>query len=476
MKAQESATKTRSSQTSGVRPDYGYLVDQLVDPVVILNKKGKTCFMNTAAKRCLGSGLKKRLQARVKDRQERTYIEQVKFHVEGRHAIVLRLKVSEIEWMGKRARLVALSDVTGFLTTLLELQKKNGEIEERLKELAAERDEVREQIQELNQSLGDARASSREQTEESDRTKEELSALRNELEDQLKQRTIDLQRAEEGLQSSVAARQEAEEQAERLRNEIADLHDSAAQLQTAGREELEEKAKERAAELERVNEQLHQERQQRELADNEKTSLGREIAELKRRAEEWSASHGELKSRAGRQALELESVREQLKTETAERERVKEEMERLPHEREQSGPLREELQKACERLDAQAKERTLELQRISEQLRKELSRREKAEGDNQRLRKEISQSRQVEESLNSGLEYFSALAKRLCAGVEKFSAEQGQKKGECRPAAPPRRAVAEAPPPPNDGEGSGPRVFIKAMEKANALRRKQPSE
>ena len=113
--------------------DFASLVKHLVDPVVIMNRQGRICFMNQRAERMLGGGFKKRLEAHLNSRPQGPAISQVRFRLDGGAEIILKIRLSGIQWLGEEATQVSLKDVTAYVTAA-----QAGEENEQLRRKIAE--------------------------------------------------------------------------------------------------------------------------------------------------------------------------------------------------------------------------------------------------------------------------------------------------------------------------------------------------
>jgi len=437
MKAKQPPGPTTAGSSPRPGTAAATLVDQLTDPVIVLDEAGQTCYMNPAARRLLnGTGIAQRVIAHVRSHTHPTFVEQVRFRADGRPPIILKLKVSRIQWMGRGARLVAMADVTAYLSTLRRFQRQKAEAEQRLNDLQAERMALAERIRHQEQELKAASARLEQQATELERARQEPAAPppgTDPIEDgdfEIRiSKKFDSPLSEVRF-SADAARKRVEEQARRLGAAVAEVHDFAVRLRKAC-EGLGQKANEHTAKL---NLQTRQ------------------------------------------QALELARLREQLHAETAARKQAEQELEGLQHQYRAAGRRVEELQKTCESLEARAGERAQQLERLKERLQREGRRREEADRENLRLREEIARLRRAQETLNSGLEYFTSLARRLADGVDRFAREHRDHKQEPpRPAAA-SQAPASSEPPPEPVEIPAERVLIMALEKAEALRHGKPSD
>jgi PAS domain-containing protein len=96
--------------------DFASLVRELVDPVVIMNREGRICFMNPRAERMLCGGLKNRLEAQLRDQPEQPAISQVRFRRDSGAEIILKIRLAGVKWRGEAATQVSLKDVTAYYT------------------------------------------------------------------------------------------------------------------------------------------------------------------------------------------------------------------------------------------------------------------------------------------------------------------------------------------------------------------------
>ena len=108
-------------------PDYQSLIENLIDPVVIMNRYGKICFMNPRGKQMLGRGLKERLEEHVNKQPVDAPVSKVRFAVDGGGSVILKLKVSKIQWAGEPALSVSVQDVGQYVSAIEKLRGGGGE-------------------------------------------------------------------------------------------------------------------------------------------------------------------------------------------------------------------------------------------------------------------------------------------------------------------------------------------------------------
>ena len=97
--------------------DFRALVENLAEPVLIVDRAGKTLFMNPRAEQVLANGLLERVEAHVKKLRHRRRVSQVRFPVDGAGDLILRIRLSNLSWQGQPAMVVALRDVTPYVNT-----------------------------------------------------------------------------------------------------------------------------------------------------------------------------------------------------------------------------------------------------------------------------------------------------------------------------------------------------------------------
>jgi regulator of protease activity HflC (stomatin/prohibitin superfamily) len=136
--------------------DFASLVKHLVDPVVIMNRGGRICFMNPRAERMLGGGLKERLEAHLNSQPQQSAISQVRFRLDGGAELILKIRLSGMKWMGEEATQVSLKDVTAYVTSAqrsaLEVEETRGKLEKAQKE----RQQFEQQAAEARQEAAEA--------------------------------------------------------------------------------------------------------------------------------------------------------------------------------------------------------------------------------------------------------------------------------------------------------------------------------
>ncbi len=98
-------------------------LEELLYPIVILNRQGDISFMNGAARRLLPEGLDLRLATHIRKNPERP-ITQIHFKLQNGHDLVLKVRLGEIEWLGEKATQVSLSNVTPYLAMVQELRNE----------------------------------------------------------------------------------------------------------------------------------------------------------------------------------------------------------------------------------------------------------------------------------------------------------------------------------------------------------------
>ncbi len=94
--------------------DFQALVENLAQPVVILDRAGKVRFMNPRADRLLAQGFKERLEAHLQNVALRPPAGLVRLRVDGAADLILQIRLSDIAWQGQPAMQLSLTDVTAY--------------------------------------------------------------------------------------------------------------------------------------------------------------------------------------------------------------------------------------------------------------------------------------------------------------------------------------------------------------------------
>jgi len=340
MAGEESGHGSPPETASASGEDYMTVVTQLASPVVVLNRQGQICFMNPSARELLDRGMKKRLESHLNNRPKQRAWSHVRFRLANGAELVLQIKLTHIQWMGERAVLAALSDITSYVAALYRLQNLNQELLKRsaqqaqseakmlsqklaaaattAKELKAEREQLQEQFNKQSAELESAKQQLANAISQRERFKTQLTEAASQLE-----------RANEQLASEIAQRGQFQQECEALRQQFAEASRAAKELQ-AMRAPLEEQMREGAAALEKANQQLAHEAARREQAEQEGDSLRREIAEINRTTEELETERARVEKELRQQIAELEQAKQQLEQELAESKRTQGQAEKEP--------------------------------------------------------------------------------------------------------------------------------------------------
>jgi hypothetical protein len=376
MDSKERRDNPPTQPSSEAAADFRALVENLAQPVVIMDRAGKIRFMNPCAERLLAQGLKERVEAQLRNPAHRQAVSQVRFRVEGAADLILRIRLSDIEWQGQPAMQVGLMDMTPYVTTAQRLsqeiakfkahegrsQNLREKLETQLKSIAAERDRVyATSLQRLAQETARFQKSREEAQDEAQR---------------LRGKIAEAEKTAAQLQAQVAEGDEAKAENERLRRKIAESHAAFVQLhaecgqfqaqvkdltaaQAQSKSELDQERAERkkmledaarlqrevadalrapteaGTEADRARQQLQaEERSRRELDGGRQAQLLNEMLRKKLTEVRHAAQQGQIEREAlvqqvQSQAAELEKARADLLHEAASRQRTQEENQRL---------------------------------------------------------------------------------------------------------------------------------------------------
>ena len=518
----------RSTGSRQPSPDYRALVEHLIDPVLILNRQGKICFTNHAAERLLGDALKKRLEVHLNRRPKQTAVSQAKFLLDSGAYLVLKIRLSHVEWVGQPAVLVALHDVTPHIEAAQRIRDRH------LRSLSllecvpaasyvvapggrASAPFISRQFQDL---LGYPCESWREDAElwrrfihhddrnavhrhltESIKTGDPFTAeyrmvtqsgdliwVREEarvVKDQGTELLLlsgfliditDKKRAEEELNS---LRRELEELAKGHTGELAKVkaqlrQELAERKQT---EEQHEKLRQEMSQSERIVEQLKAERDDFERRTKERvdelrrvnTELRHELAETQQVMKRLEAERDELEGRAREKANGIVKAHERLESEMSERERVQKESEQLRKELSESRLLAEKLKADHDDLEERSKRHAGELEKTREQVQQAISERKTTQDENTKLRQEIADVRRAVQKLKAQRDQLEQQLKESTAELQNAKEPVPQEMPDReRPQEEPT-AGREKP------EGIG-RLFSAALEKGRARQREGQAE
>ena len=194
-------------------------LEELLYPIVILDRQQNISFMNGAARRLLTDGLGRRLAAHVRSSPALGPITQVHFKLQNGRDLVLKVRLGEIEWLGEKAMQVSVWNVTPYVAKIQELQNELGKQKQALEELAAHLDSARRpevEPQPAAHSETTAKLQAELEAESADRAKaqEDARGLREKLDlvtqenTQLRSDLAMATRAHEQLQESLAAERE----------------------------------------------------------------------------------------------------------------------------------------------------------------------------------------------------------------------------------------------------------------------------
>ncbi len=425
------------------------LVENLAQPVVITDGDGKIRFMNSRAERLLAQGLRERVEAHLKSPAHRKPVSQVRFRLNGRGEIILRILRSDIEWnwQGRPATLMSLTDVTADSATARRLTQEIAKSRER----AGDRQERRGTLETQAESPAADSHPIAQETSPFLKSWEEALAERVQNEAPLREPATE----KEGVEQSQRAEQpqpgEAEPEAELVIEQIAQGGRTVDEL-TAARDELEARTEQgieeqwsalrrlqaAAAESERhVAEaqkqsaaEVQKARAERRQAQYGVRQLRKQIAEAiqqrddaMRLAQEAKKAAEEFEARVRAHAGELVKVNEALRQETAECGRTREENSQLRRQAAESKTALEELAAQCDQYKARAEQ-------CAEELRQQAAQQQQAQEEKQQLQQKLAKSMAAVETFRAGFETLTSQAKA--------SADEAAKENEAL-----RRKLAE---------------------------------
>ena len=401
-----------SQPPSETSADFRALVENLAHPVVIMDRAGKIRFMNPRAERMLAQGLKERVEAHLGSLPQRQPVSQVRFPVEGVGDLILRIRLSDIQWQGQPATQVALTDVTPYVTTAQRLSQEIAEFKEREGGLQDWRKKLEAQVRSLVAERDKVYASrSRRVAQETARlqkSRDEAQAQRDQLEAQLKELATEKERIEQSLRAELAQLRQAEPKAESANEELVQARRTIEEL-TSARRELEVRAGQGAAEF-------------RQLQDAASQAESRLAA-----AEEQSRAEAEKASAERRQA---QNEAQQLRGQIAEVERaMAESVERNRRLDEQVNQLVAAHENATRQLQAESV-RSAEAEKTAAQLQAQLAEGDQAKTENERLQQRIAESQAMLAQRDAEHGQVQAEVKELTAAEAQLKAELDQERTE----------------------------------------------
>ncbi len=131
MESKERADNQPSQSPSEPAADFQALVENLAQPVVVLDRAGRIRFMNPRAERLLAQGFKERLEAHLQNVALRPPAGLVRLRVDGAADLVLQTRLSEITWLGQPAMQLSLTDVTAFAANEERFRQNLAKLKER---------------------------------------------------------------------------------------------------------------------------------------------------------------------------------------------------------------------------------------------------------------------------------------------------------------------------------------------------------
>ena len=446
---------TGSQQPS---PDYRALLEHLIDPVLILTRQGEIRFTNHAAERLLGAALKKRLEVHLKTRPEKTAVSQVRFLLDSGAYLVLKIKLSPIEWVGQPGVLVALHDVTPYIEAAQRIRDdhlRSLSLLERVPAVSyvvalggsAPPPFISPQFQHL---LGYPCESWREDAELWRRfiQHEDRQAVHRHLAESIQ--TGDPFTAEYRMVTQsgdlIWVREEARVVKDQgtelllLSGFLIDITDKkrAEEELNSLRRELEELAKRHTGELEKAEAHLRQELAERKQTQEKHEKLQQEMSQSKRMIEQLEAERDELEERVRKKENGIGEAQERLESEISERERVQKESEQLREELSEFRLLAEKLKADHDDLEERLRRHADELEKTREQVQQAISERKTTQDENTKLRQESADVRQVVHELK-------AQRDQLEQELKKSAAELQNAKEQVRQELPDRERPQEEP-------------------------------
>ncbi len=240
MDVKERLSDQPSQPLSEATADFQVLVENLAEPVVIMDRAGTIRFMNPRAERMLVLGLREQVEAYLGEPSHRQPDSQVRFRVDRFGEVILRIHLSSVSWQGRPALQVSLRNVTPYVAAAERLsqeieklkggnggsQKSPERLEAQLQSLAAERDSV---YAASSQRLA-------QETARFQKSLEEAQAQRDRLEAQLKELAAEKERTEQSLRAELAQLREAAPKAEPATEELVQARRSMEELAAARRE------------------------------------------------------------------------------------------------------------------------------------------------------------------------------------------------------------------------------------------------
>ena len=466
MDSKERRDNQPSQPPSEPAADFRALVENLAQPVVIIDRAGKVRFMNPRAERLLAQGFKERVEAHLQNVAVRPPASLVRFRVDGAADLILRIRLSDIAWQGQPATQVSLTDVTPYAANAERFSQDMAKLKERNHALQEWRTRLEAQVRSLAAERDAVYASSSQrlaqETARFQKSQREAQAQRDGLEAQIRE----LRAEAAQLRAAAPAAEPANEEFVKARRTIDEL--------TAARRELEARAEQSAAQLRQLQEAAAQaesrlaaaQEQSRGQAQAEAQQLRAQIAEGENAMAEADERNRRLDEQINQLSAAHENATRQLQDAAAARDRAQEEIARLQplanqlaqsgaqfrqksadldRSREAGGAMERELAAARrvlgelragrEALEERIKEQVDQLLKSSAQVQAQAAERAKAKAENERLRQQVAELRAEREAERG----------RFQAQVRELSADHAQSKAELdRERAGRRKALDEA--------------------------------
>jgi len=440
------------------RADYRSLVAQFIDPVIIVNRIGRICFMNPAAHQWLKNGLADRLETYLATRRGKRTRSSVRFTLDDGKQITLEATRRKIEWIGKPVTLVALHDISRHVRATerahsMQLHKLSllqevpvatyvlalgddsippylsHQFEEMLgysrdswkanpelwRQFIHEEDYERV-IQELADAIKNDEPFAAEYRmvakngcsvwvrEEARVLKEKgadgsfLAGVLTDITDKTwtEQQLTSVQRELEGIEERNA--QELAETKEHIQRELAETKETVNRV-TEECTELENQLSERAAEVTRARAELEEKARGCEKLEKEKKSTLLELNAARQNGEKWKAKAKSLKTQLSELSAEVTTVRTQLEQNTSAFEKAKKENKYLQMELDAAKQSAQALKAKNEDIEKQLSEGSAEVARIESQLQDQKRDREQAQKKSEELRQQLAAAKASGEKL-----------------------------------------------------------------------------
>ena len=423
MASNENLDNQSSQPPSDTTVDFRALVEHLVQPVVIMDRAGKICFMNPQGKRLLAHGLKERVEAHLSSPAQRKPASQVRFRVEGAGDLILQIRLSDMPWQGQPAMQVSLTDVTPYAANEERFAQEMAKLKERQHAIREWKPRLEAQVRSLAEERDAVYASSSQrlaqETARFQKSQREAQAQRDRLEAQVKE-----------LRAELAQLREAAPKAEPTGQELVQARRTIDEL-TAARRELEARAGQSAAQLRQLQEAAAQaesrlaaaQQQSRSQARDEAQQLRQQIAEGERAMAESAERNRRLDGQLSQLAAAHEDATRRLQDATAARDRSQEEIARLQQQLEAADRAQEESRAARAALEARLQPLTEQLAQSGAQLRQKVAELDRSREAGSAMERELAASRRVLEESRAGRQALEERAREQADELLKSNAQ-----------------------------------------------------